>query len=131
MDDAPTVTVVLPLPPSANRIWRVGENGQVHRASAYRGWLKTVGWECLIAKATGRVPGFYALRVTVPEMRKDPDNILKPTGDALQKAGVVANDRWMRRLVLQVEPARNGQETMLVEVWALPGEVSKGRRRAT
>lgn len=130
MDDAPTVSVVLPLPPSANRIWRVGQNGAVHKAAAYRGWLKQVGWECLIAKATGRVPGLYALRVRVPPMLKDLDNVAKPTGDALQRSGVVANDKHCQRLVLEVDQARRGLETMLVEVWALPGPVPEPRRRA-
>ena len=117
MDAPPDAVVTLPLPPSANRIWRLSEGGGIHRAKAYRAWLNTVGWECLVAKATGRVPGRFTLRLSVPETLRDPDNSIKPTLDGIQKAGVIANDKHLRALLLRVDPARNAAATMLVEVW--------------
>lgn len=127
MDRAPDVSIRLPMPPSANRMYR-HQAGRVHKAADYRTWLKTIAWECLAQGATGKVPYRYQISIGIPEQLKDPDNLIKPTQDALQKAGVIANDKHVRRLLLDVQPELNGGDTMAVHIWALPDAAPKRRR---
>lgn len=122
------VVLRLPLPPSANRIWRVGKGGGVHKADAYKAWLQQAGWACLMQRAGDHIPYRYHLLLTLPEQPKDADNILKPLGDLLQKQRVVTNDRYLRRLGLQVDPTRE-PGTMLVQLWATDEPAPKPRKR--
>lgn len=116
------VMLRLPLPPSSNRLWRVGKGGVVYKSDAYRRWLQTAGWECIVQRAqAGRIPGRYHLRLTVPEQAKDLDNAaLKAINDLLQQQRIVSNDKLCRRLGVQVDPARDAS-TLLVEAWAVEG----------
>lgn len=122
------VVLRLPLPPSANRIWRVGKGGTPHRADAYKAWLQQAGWECVLQRGGDRIPYRYHLRVTLPEQGLDPDNILKPLCDLLQKQRVITNDKHLRCLVLAVDPARDAG-TLLVELWATPEPAPAPRKR--
>ncbi len=124
----PDVAIQLPLPPSANRMYRHNA-GRVHKAADYRAWVKTIGWQCLAGGACGKVPYRYTIALTFPQQLKDPDNLIKPTQDALQKAGVLANDRHARGLLFLVEAAQPA-DTMLVRIWALPDAAPKRRRAA-
>ena len=129
MTEPPHIVLVLPLPPSANRMHRRGRTPAglpiMHKADSYKAWLATAGWEAKAQAAGDSIPYRYHLRMVVPEQLKDPDNLVKPTQDLLQKVGVLANDKHLRRLVLEVDPARD--VTMLLELWALPDAAPKRR----
>lgn len=96
--------LVLPYPPSANRYWRHPTKGRLagrhlisREGRAYRshvGWLVQSG-----EPLTGRVH----LRLTVcpPDRRKrDIDNVLKASLDALTHAGVWVDDSQIDRLLV-------------------------------
>ena len=91
---APTViTLRLSYPPSANRIWR-NIGGRTIKSEVYRTWLTDVLGDVLIARC-GRITGPYRLevRASPPDRRRrDIDNLLKPTSDALVAAGVIGDD---------------------------------------
>lgn len=116
---------VLPLPPSANRMWRRAGR-RIHASPEYAAWKQEAAWRCR-AQGLARIAGAYRLRLVLPATRKDPDNFVKPIGDALQAAGVIANDRHMRALVLDVDETRDAG-TVLIEIEAV-AEAPKQRTR--
>lgn len=88
------VEIILPRPPSINRLWRIGR-GRMFRSAEYMAWLD----KCeVIIKEAGIAPvkGPYKLfvRAVRPDKRRrDIDNIgSKAINDLLQKAGVVEDD---------------------------------------
>lgn len=94
------VTILLPVPPSANALHRHG-TGRPIRSDAYQAWIAAAGWR-LQAQRPGRVPGAYILLLAAPrgETKADLDNLSKATSDLLQKHGVIDNDRKAERVVL-------------------------------
>lgn len=125
--ETPHIVVVLPLPPSANRMWRHAR-GRTYKSAEYISWLGSVHRCCHVQGAGDTVPRLYALRIVLPKTRMDPDNLIKPTNDALAEAQLIANDRFARRILLEVDEARE-PDTMLVELWALPDPPKAPRKR--
>ncbi len=91
------VTLVIPLPPSANALFaNVPRKGRV-RTAAYRRWSVAAlswMWTC---KPVGGFPFFdgpFSVQIAVPlKMRGDVDNRVKPILDFLKKpAGLVDDD---------------------------------------
>jgi Holliday junction resolvase RusA-like endonuclease len=83
--------IFLPMPPSANRIWRSGR-GRVYRAPEYTGWLETCGWE-LTGQRKPSMAGPVSIDIEVSsKWRGDVDNRIKPTLDCLVKYGVIDGD---------------------------------------
>jgi len=85
------IEIMLPMPPSANRIWR-SARGRVFRSAEYDSWEKSVLW--LIRQATKAT---FQERVDVSielpcKGRGDADNRIKPVMDALVHAGVLKGD---------------------------------------
>lgn len=96
---APTpILITLPVPPSANAIWRVARRGRITKSTAYTKWLH----ECDIIGLTERVPRGsiehpVSIAITVrsgPGWRRDRDidNIIKPTLDWLVRWCVLSDD---------------------------------------
>ena len=111
------VELYLPIPPSANDLWRYGR-GRVFKSDEYKNWIE----DALIqinAQNPGSILGPYRLTLLFRRdaTRMDSDNVIKATNDALQRAGCVLNDRdceggsWRRvtsgwdGLYVRVEPA--------------------------
>lgn len=94
------VCVCLPWPPSANTYWRhVG--AKVLISAAGRRFRKAVVSVCY---GLGHVEGRLAVRIWahVPDQRRrDLDNLLKATLDALQRAGVYADDAAIDRIEIE------------------------------
>lgn len=90
------------LPPSANRIWRVGRNGVTYRSSDYQAWAKAAAWE-LTAQRIGSVEGPFAAEFRFARKSKkhpDLDNLCKATMDALQAHGAIQNDKLAQRITM-------------------------------
>lgn len=87
------VEIVLPRPPSVNRLWRIGK-GRMFRSREYMGWIN----ECIIMVKEAGIPaikGKYKimLRVARPDKRRrDIDNFSKAAQDFLQRAGIIEDD---------------------------------------
>lgn len=82
----------IPLPPSANRLWR-NYKGRTVKSTEYRQWLDNVGrlamtWKYQIIEG----PYFLFVETDRPHGLSDLDNLLKPINDALQHIGAVVND---------------------------------------
>ena len=90
-----TVTISLPMPPSANRIWRAGRR-RVYRSAAYLRWLRSAGWELKTQRPTP-FPAGLSIGITIragkpDKRRRDADNIAKAICDLLQAHAVIDND---------------------------------------
>lgn len=118
---------VLPLPPSANRMWR-RSGRRIHPSAEYDDW-KHRARICLIQQAKGAMlVGRYRIAIVLPEQRKDADNLIKPLGDALQRAGIIENDRHLRGLTLDVDETRDAT-TLRIDLWSVPGEPAPTKPR--
>lgn len=96
-----SVTVLLPVPPSVNRIYRHTKDRGPVKSEVYKAWISGAGWR-LQAQRPGRVPGPYVLLLAVPRTsRMDIDNAAKAVSDLLQRHGVVENDREAVRVLLE------------------------------
>ena len=79
----------LPMPPSANHIWRSGR-GRVYRSPEYMAWRTEAGW---LAKSCKPIAGPVCIEIAVsPKGRGDVDNRIKPTIDALVSSGLIEGD---------------------------------------
>lgn len=93
------VTLDLPLPPSANVIWRVNRRtGKPYISPRYAKWKKVALASMWPQKPAGGFPffpGAFCIHMTLPlKLRPDPDNMWKPVLDFLQKpGGIIANDK--------------------------------------
>jgi crossover junction endodeoxyribonuclease RusA len=88
------VTLTLPYPPSTNGIWVRTKRGGVGKSNEYNAWLEHVGW-VIAQEKPAKIPGKYRLTIeaTRPDKRKrDIDNLIKATSDALQKFSVIEDD---------------------------------------
>lgn len=88
------VEIIIPRPPSINRLWRIGR-GRMYRSLEYTQWI----YKCeAIIKAAGIKPikGRYKLMVRAvrpDKRRRDIDNVgAKAVNDMLQHAGIVEDD---------------------------------------
>lgn len=89
--DSRSIELLLPMPPSANRIWRSGR-GRVYRSEEYTDWLETCGWE-ITGQRKGALLGPVLIDIEVSsKWRGDVDNRIKPTLDCLVKFGVIEGD---------------------------------------
>lgn len=101
MSEPPTLTLYLPVPPSANALWshpHGGNRGPRIRSDAYRGWLHEAGWvvRMQMAAAPPLIGEFDAALFVPLSSRRDRDNWSKPVFDLLQMFGVVRNDAGLR-----------------------------------
>lgn len=91
------IDITLPMPPSANAIWR-GTGARVVKSAPYKQWQIHAGMAIQIAKVKGevkRIEGAYMLLLGLPRcMRGDIDNRHKAINDILQKMGIVENDSF-------------------------------------
>lgn len=82
----------LPVPPSVNmNTYPTASGGRV-LTDAHRGFRSVVAATVFNAKLP-RLYGRLSVRIHVNAPRVDIDNIVKPTLDALQRAGAIENDR--------------------------------------
>lgn len=104
-----SVVVQFPPPPSANTL-RAVSRGRLINSKEYRKWLLDAFWS--IRGSTPMPPVIEtpcAVSLKFPKLRAnaDLDNRIKPSLDALQKSGVIKDDKLVIRIMAQ---------------WAKPGE---------
>lgn len=107
------VVIKLPVPPSANRIWRVAgmrttKAGKVAprviKSKPYVAWITEAGW-ALKGQRPGRVSGPYDLTIVLPKVRIDPDNAIKATSDLLVRHDIIDDDKLANDLSVKRDDA--------------------------
>jgi crossover junction endodeoxyribonuclease RusA len=108
------ITLSLPYPPSANRLWRSVPGKGVLKSAAYRGWLNDAAKWVTIQAGGKFIVGHFAIAIEAERpdrRRRDLDNLAKPTMDALTHSGVITDDSFARRIILcwsDKEPSKPG-----------------------
>jgi Holliday junction resolvase RusA-like endonuclease len=107
----------LPCPPSKNETHGYG-NGRVFRSPAYKKWINEAdAVYFMLGLNKGRTPITSKFDLTIyysPQRMKrmDPQNIVDASADWIQHAGIVENDRHLRRLKL--EPGDIAKDVRLI-----------------
>lgn len=104
------ISLVLPTPPSANRIWRTGRrpNGKpiTYASPEYRTWLRNAGWEAKMqAVGKPKITGSYRLEIVVGS-RGDVDNRIKAVSDLLVDMKITPDDRHCVSVTARKERGR-------------------------
>lgn len=116
--------IALPYPPSINHYWRrVGPRTLISREG--RRFREAIILSVLMARRTGLLPDkpltgrlSVSLAARPPDRRiRDLDNLLKPTLDALQHAGVFDDDGQIDRLdIVRLSPTGGGALVAAIRV---------------
>lgn len=92
------VTLTLPFPPSANRLWRTGK-GRTYLDPKYKDW-KDEAFACYLQqkRAAGQpIKGHFTYHLTLDEKKRkvarDGDNRNKAALDFLQSVGLIEDDK--------------------------------------
>lgn len=96
LETPPAVTILLPKPPSVNRLHGRSKTGQVFTSPAYKAWKLEAAWEYhRQRRRITPIRGPYTLRVILSAHRRrgDCDNFVKATSDLLVKMGAIPDDR--------------------------------------
>lgn len=92
------VTLTLPFPPSANRLWRTG-NGRTYLSPQYRDWKDSAFASYLQQKRVAGEPvqGAFTYHIVLDEKKRkqarDGDNRSKAVLDFLQSVGLIEDDK--------------------------------------
>ena len=99
----------LPVPPSANRMFRSFFDYKIRRvryarSNSYRKWLKSAAKWCYLWTGnplqivSAHIVGPFDIQIIVSGLRAnaDVDNRLKPVLDLLEDEGIIANDKYAR-----------------------------------
>ncbi|WAL80970.1 RusA family crossover junction endodeoxyribonuclease [Pandoraea sp. XJJ-1] len=110
-----SLSLELPMPPSANRIWRNGA-GRNYRSAEYMRFIRAVS----VAVVAAGAPTFGDKRLEVhirlhpaTRARQDIDNRVKACLDALTHAGVMDDDSQVDVLVVDRGPVVKGGKSIV------------------
>lgn len=109
----PEIVLDLPRPISVNRIWRATRAGpnKVSKSPEYRQWIAHADRLCMaLAQFRGlkTIVGPFEAKIVVERCRGDLDNRAKGVLDFLQSRGVITDDKFCERLVLEWGEAPHG-----------------------
>lgn len=89
------ITLVLPFPPSVNRLWRASKGGGVYRSAKYSDWRRLAMWQIAGQSKGKKIEGPYKLTILAvrPDKRKrDLGNLEKAISDILVSQKIVEDD---------------------------------------
>ena len=95
-------------PPSTNRLWRTAHrNGRtiMYKDKAYDTWLLNTWKEWCFAKPKDfrTITSEVEIEVLIaPKRKRDADNSLKASLDALQKLQIIGNDSQAKRVITEL-----------------------------
>jgi crossover junction endodeoxyribonuclease RusA len=98
-----TIEVELPFPPSVNFVWRMNrKTGRIYVNPKVHTYRRDVG---ILVNAMRPKPetitGNFAAEIRLNPPVGDLDNRIKATLDAVQQAGLIANDKHCQRLTVE------------------------------
>lgn len=123
--------LVIPFPPSANRLWRWGKTKDgrqmMMKSAEYRAWIEEAArW--IAPQRRPEVSGAYRLTIIAnrpDRRRRDLGNLEKPISDALQSCGVIRDDCDAKIIHLEWSDAPpNAEATVSVFVEAVETRVA-------
>ena len=103
------IELKLPLPPSANAIWR-SNRSHVHNRRHTRPGFTQAGWEAR-AQHPDKIEGAYSFSIEAvcpDQRRRDLDNLIKLVGDLLASIGVIEDDRLCQKVSAEWIAAGSG-----------------------
>lgn len=111
------IEVTLPWPPSVNHYWRMWQNRMVISTEG-RKYRQAVADQILIQRGAKHIA--QKVKVTIAayrpdERKRDLDNLLKSTLDALSHAGVYEDDSLIVDLRIYWEPEKAGMLKVKIE----------------
>jgi len=96
--------IILPFPPSVNRLWRASKGGKVYRSTKYTDWRNHALW-ALVGQCKGqKIEGPYVMTleaVRPDKRRRDLGNLEKAVSDILQSANLIENDHLCEEMTLR------------------------------
>ena len=97
--------IILPFPPSVNRLWRISKGGGgMHRSEKYTDWRNHALW-ALVGQCKGkRIEGPYTMileAVRPDKRRRDLGNLEKAVSDILQDAKLIDGDHLCEEMTLR------------------------------
>ena len=114
--------LILPFPPSVNRLWRISQNNGMYRSEKYTQWRKHALWAILGQAKKQKIPGEYVLEIHAvkpDKRRRDLGNLEKSISDILQAAGVIEDDSLCQEIHLRW--VKEGPECLIM-IGAYNGE---------
>ena len=110
--------LILPWPPSTNHYWARNRNGSVRIGKAGLAFRQEVVWKCRQGRISGLV-GRLAVSIEAyppDKRRRDLDNVLKATLDALQHGGAYKDDSQIDMLTVERRhPALGGYLSVTIQ----------------
>lgn len=119
MDYPPDITLSLPYPTSANKLWRAVKGRNI-KSAEYRLWEA----KALVAVAQqrpGRVYGAYIIHIEAirPDIRRrDVANLEKACSDLLVTAGIIEDDCLANKLIIEWASSEPSKDACVhIEIW--------------
>ena len=107
--------LILPFPPSVNRLWKTKKTGGMYRSDQYASWRKHAEW-ALVGQTKGKkIKGPYALEIIAvkpDKRRRDLGNLEKAVSDILQHVQIIEDDYLCQDL--HMKWAKNGPECLIL-----------------
>lgn len=124
------IEIVLTAPPSTNKIWapvRTRTGAKLVKRGAYEDWSAMAKREVASQRAGQSIACQFRASILLPAGRHDGDNLIKPTLDACQAGGAIANDRLCIGGTWDVDDTREG--TVLIVLTPIPPVVRADRTK--
>ena len=108
------IKLILPYPPSVNKLWRTTKTGGMYSSKEYKDWAKHCEWAAHTQTKGKGILGEYTLEVVAvkpDKRRRDLGNLEKAISDILQRAGVIKDDYLCQKITM--EWAKSGPECLI------------------
>jgi Holliday junction resolvase RusA-like endonuclease len=107
------VILALPFPPSLNRIWRSRkDSGRPYLDDRYKTWKRVVDNIVMATRPRPRLSGPFLASITLSRAQRNPttdlDNRIKVILDALQRCGIIENDKYAEEITVRWGVAPEG-----------------------
>lgn len=97
------------------------------KRDAFASWMAEATTAIRLQRGAATIAGPFSALIVLPDIRGDIDNRVKPTLDACQHGGAIANDKHCRSLRVEIDDTRPPC-TVLVELTPLPPTARAPRR---